>query len=79
MAKPEKKAPNANKAKGRETAQGQNTIRTFVHKETGDEVTGTMNEFHATLKDQGYRQKDEPAAAEETVVDGDITEQEPTQ
>lgn len=39
---------------GRENAPGQNRNRTFVHQESGDTVTGTMNEFHKVLKDQGY-------------------------
>ncbi len=57
MAKPDK-ADNPNKAGGRADAPGQNKMRTFVN-DAGETVQGTKNEWHATLKDQGYRQVDD--------------------
>ncbi len=45
---------------GRESAPGQNKIRTFVN-DTGLTVTGTMNTFHETLKEQGYRPVEDAA------------------
>jgi hypothetical protein len=59
MAKPDK-TDNPNKAGGRADAPGQNKVRTFVN-EAGETVDGTMNDFHATLKDQGYRPVDDDA------------------
>ena len=67
MAKPDK--ANRPKGRGRENAPGQNKTKTFVHQDTGDTVTGTMNDFHATLKDQGYRPADEVEAEDIDVVD----------
>ena len=66
MAKPDK-ADNPRKAGGRANAPGQNKERTFVN-DAGETVTGTMNDFHATLKDQGYRPVDDEDAAEEPPV-----------
>jgi hypothetical protein len=61
MAKPDK-APNANKAGGRENAPGQNTMREFVN-DAGERVTGTMNDFHDRLREQGYRPVEDDAAS----------------
>ena len=57
MAKPDK-ADKPNK--------GQNKIRTFVN-DAGETVTGTMAEWHATLKAQGYRQVEEVETPDEPV------------
>lgn len=54
---------------GRENAPGQNKSRLFVHQENGDQVTGTMNDFHNTLKDQGYRPVDEAEESDTPAVD----------
>lgn len=61
MAQPEKVAPA-----GRAAAPGQQKERTFVNDATGVETTGTMEEFHTTLKDQGYRPKDDTEEATTT-------------
>ena len=79
MAKPENKG-QGQQAGGRQNAPGQNKPRLFVHQETGDQVTGTMNDFHNTLKDQGYRPIEEVASVrDDVVIDGDIPEDEPVQ
>jgi hypothetical protein len=67
MAKPDK-TDNPNKAGGRANAPGQNKVRTFVN-EAGETVEGTMNDFHATLKDQGYRPADDDDAEEVPAVE----------
>ena len=73
MAKPEKTGRPA--GKGRENAPGQNKVKTFVHETNGDTVTGTMNDFHATLKDQGYRPKDEVEEVEEDAAVDDAADE----
>jgi hypothetical protein len=65
MAKPDK-TDNPNKAGGRANAPGQNTVRTFVN-DAGETIDGTMNDFHATLKDQGYRPVDDDDAEDVAV------------
>ncbi len=50
---------------GRESAPGQNKPRTFVN-DAGEQTTGTMNTFHETLKDQGYRPVEDAAETEPT-------------
>jgi hypothetical protein len=67
MAKPDK-TDNPNKAGGRADAPGQNKVRTFVN-EAGETTTGTMNDFHATLKDQGYRPADDDDGEEVPAVE----------
>ncbi len=37
-----------------ENTPEQTAPRTFVHEETGDQVTGTMQQFDDTLEDEGY-------------------------
>ncbi len=54
---------------GRANAPGQNKSRLFVHQENGDQVTGTMAEFHNTLKGQGYRPVDEAEESDTPAVD----------
>jgi hypothetical protein len=61
MGEKSEKADQMNRqARGRADALGQNKVRTFVN-DAGETVEGTMNDFHATLKDQGYRQADDAA------------------
>jgi hypothetical protein len=67
MAKPDK-TDNPNKAGGRADAPGQNKVRTFVN-EAGETIEGTMNDFHATLKDQGYRPADDDDDGEDVAVE----------
>ena len=54
------KADNPNKAGGRADAPGQNKTRTFCNA-AGECVQGTMNDFHSTLREQGYRPGDDDA------------------
>jgi hypothetical protein len=49
------------RGRGRANAPGQNTVKTFVN-DAGETVEGTMADFHATLREQGYR----PVDLEET-------------
>lgn len=73
MAKPDK-ASNPNQAGGRENAPGQNKTRTFVN-DAGETVEGTMNDFHSTLREQGYRpQGDEAEAQPEPATDTESAE-----
>jgi hypothetical protein len=58
MARPEKEA-NPNKAGGRENAPGQNKTVTFINDATGETREGTMNDFHNTLKAEGFRRVDD--------------------
>jgi hypothetical protein len=53
-----------NVGKGRESAPGQNTIRQFVN-DAGETIEGTMNDFHNTLRDQGYRPVDDTGDGED--------------
>jgi hypothetical protein len=44
--------------------QGQDEkTHTFVN-DAGETVTGTMRDFHTTLRDQGYRPQDDAAEAD---------------
>jgi hypothetical protein len=63
MAKPDK-AANENQARGRNDAPGQNKMRQFVN-DAGETVEGTMNDFHTTLREQGYRPVDDADNAED--------------
>jgi predicted DNA-binding WGR domain protein len=59
------KADQLNRAQGRKNAPGQNKMRQFVN-DAGETIEGTMNDFHTTLREQGYRpvEADEDEGAE---------------
>jgi hypothetical protein len=60
------KADQLNKeAKGRATAPGQNRTRTFIN-DAGETIDGTMNDYHDTLREQGYRPVENDTADEVT-------------
>jgi hypothetical protein len=64
MGERSEKVDQLNKAaKGRTTAPGQNRTRTFIN-DAGETIDGTMNDYHDTLREQGYRPVENDTADE---------------
>jgi hypothetical protein len=66
------------KAKGRANARGQNKEKVFVNEATGEQRVGTMNDYHTSLKRDGFRPLDDEAAVDEAPAeDVAVVTQEP--